>query len=96
MATLIHVSPNTANYHGVPPDKYAALVAALHADPDSSGFMSAGNAGRVTYQKIDFAWQYDGAGMVAVTITADHNFKAKIAGNEAIFSLLNDRMFSKL
>lgn len=96
MPSLIFVKPDMAHY-ALTPDKYAALVAALKTDKDASNLrIDDPNTGTVTYQQIDFGWTYDGAAQLTVVIVKDRNWKARIAGNELIFSELNDQLISKV
>jgi hypothetical protein len=95
MPHLIYDPPGSARYH-LTPDKFAALVTSLRSNKDASNMVVNDNFGAVTYQKIDFAWNYDGSDVLTVTIVADHNWKGKIAGNEAIFGELYDDLISKL
>jgi hypothetical protein len=101
--TLIYIGPDGAKFP-LTPDQYAALIAKLSSDPDVSGLVNhegeapgldlvAGKlAGGCTYQKITFSWAYDGVGELTVAILEDHNWKAKLAGNEAIFGELKAKL----
>lgn len=96
MPPLIFVEPNTAHY-ALTPDKYAALVLALGSNQDASNLKVTNAAsGSVTYQKIDFTWQYDGVAQLTIVIVADRNWKAKLAGNEVVFQRLNDDLLSTI
>lgn len=95
-------TPEQARYGGITPEKYAELIADIRNDPLASSLevgiapLPALNIGRVTYQEIDFKWIYDGVDELTVTIVKIHNWKAKIAGNMAIFGILNDKLISKI
>ena len=91
MAAPLWVPPDSARY-AVPPDKYAALMLALTQNKGASGLQVATNQGSVTFQKVTFSWNYDGTSELLVTITANHNFEAKLIGNEAIFGHLNEQL----
>lgn len=90
-----------ACYGSVSQAKYDALIARLKSDQDASNIATGTpqegiENGSVTYQKIDFTWVYDPTNAeLTVAITADHNWKAKIAGNQAIFGMLFDELISK-
>lgn len=90
-------SPEQACYGNIDQAKYDALLAKLEKDPDASGLVTSAAAGSVTYQKIGFEWAYDAAKCeLTMTIVADHNWKAKIAGNQAIFGVIQDELISKV
>jgi hypothetical protein len=91
MAAPLWVPPDSARY-ALPPDKYAALMLALAQNKSASGLQVAANKGSVTFQKVTFSWNYDGTSELLVTITANHNFEAKLIGNEAIFGHLNEQL----
>jgi hypothetical protein len=91
MAAPLWVPPDSARY-ALPPDKYAALMLALAQNKGASGLQVAANKGSVTFQKVTFSWNYDGSSELLVTITANHNFEAKLIGNEAIFGHLNEQL----
>ena len=91
MAAPLWVPPDSAKY-ALPPDKYAALLLALQQTKGASGLQVAANKGSVTFQKVTFSWNYDGTTELLVTITANHNFEAKLIGNEAIFGHLNEQL----
>jgi hypothetical protein len=91
MAAPLWVPPDSARY-GLPPDKYAALLLALEQNSHASGLEVAANQGSVTFQKVSFQWNYNGADELLVTITANHNFEARLIGNEAIFGHLNEQL----
>jgi hypothetical protein len=91
MAAPLWVPPDSARY-GLPPDKYAALIHALEENKDASGLQVAANQGSVTFQKVTFSWNYNGMDELLVTITANHNFEARLIGNEAIFGHLNEQL----
>lgn len=98
--SLINVAPDTAQY-SLLPEKYAALLVALKANKDASKLVfSVGVAGAatgaVTYQGIDFAWQYDDVSQLTVKIIAVHNWKAKLAGNQVIFERLDADLISQV
>lgn len=89
---ITYPSPEKALYGSIPQAKFDALIARLKTDKDASQFFEGDHeTGSVTYQKIDFAWSYDPtAEELTVMITGDRNWKAKIAGNLAIFERLHD------
>jgi hypothetical protein len=91
MPPLLWVPPNSAKYR-LTPDKYAALIQALKENKDASDLQVTANRGSVTFQKVTFSWTYNGTDELLVTITADHNFKAKLIGNEAIFEHLSEQL----
>jgi hypothetical protein len=96
MPPLIFVQPSSARFP-MTPDKYAALVISLKLNKDASNLVVTELAGTVTYQKIDFSWYYDDEPQeLIVTIVGDRNWKAKIAGKEAVFEELNDQLISKV
>jgi len=91
MAAPLWVPPDSARY-ALPPNKYAALMLALAQNKGASGLQVAANKGSVTFQKVTFSWNYDGTSELLVTITANHNFEAKLIGNEAILGHLNEQL----
>jgi hypothetical protein len=91
MAAPLWVPPDSARY-ALPPNKYAALMLALAQNKGASGLQVAVNKGSVTFQKVTFSWNYDGTSELLVTITANHNFEAKLIGNEAILGHLNEQL----
>jgi hypothetical protein len=91
MAAPLWVPPDSARY-ALAPDKYAALLQALEQNTRASGLQVAANKGSVTFQKVTFSWDYNGVDELLVTITANHNFEAKLIGNEAIFGHLNEQL----
>lgn len=95
---ISYPSPEKALYGSIPQAKFDALIARLKTDPDARNFFEGDHeTGSVTYQKIDFAWSYDPtAEELTVVIVGDHNWKAKIAGNTAIFQELNVNLISKV
>lgn len=96
MPSLIYIAPDTAHY-ALAPDKYTALVAKLKTDPNARNLTcTVANAGSVQYQKITFAWIYDGIAQLTVKIVADGNWKAKLAGNEVVFQHLDSDLISQV
>jgi hypothetical protein len=94
---ISYPAPEKACYGQISADKYVALETILKGDKDASNLAVNGDTGTVTYNKIDFAWTYDPAACeLVLTIVADHNWKAKIAGNQAIFGIIFDQLISKL
>ena len=91
MAAPLWVPPDSARY-ALPPNKYAGLMLALAQNKGASGLQVAANKGSVTFQKVTFSWNYDGTSELLVTITANHNFAAKLIGNEAILGHLNEQL----
>jgi hypothetical protein len=91
MAAPLWVPPDSARY-ALPPDKYTALIQALEHNTRASGLEVAANQGSVTFQKVSFQWNYNGADELLVAITANHNFEARLIGNEAIFGHLNEQL----
>lgn len=89
--SLIYVGPDGARYP-LTPAQYAALLFKLRTDPEVSDLDAPGiNYGLCTYQKITFSWVYDGAAELTVAIKENHNWKAKLAGNEVVFGKLEDQ-----
>lgn len=94
-------APQQARYGQISQDTYDALIAKLRTDPNARN-LGANMAstpdlesGSVTYQSIDFAWVYDSAKQeLTLSIVADHNWKAKIAGNQTIFEMINEKLLS--
>lgn len=95
MPSLIYDPPGSARYP-LTPDKYTALLAAIKANPQVSNSFVNGNTGVLTFDKITFGWTYDGASTLTVSITADHNWEAKIAGNQVIFEQLNAKLLATI
>lgn len=95
MPPLIYVPPNVAKYP-LTPDKYALLVGALKANPQANHLTVVENSGNVSFQGVDFSWVFDGSGELTVTILNKHSLAAKLVGNEAIFSRLNDQLLTLL
>lgn len=95
MPSLEYVPPSSAEYP-LAPNKYAALLAALKTNPGVSNSIVSGNTGQLTFDKITFTWSYDGATTLTVTITEDHNWEAKLMGNEAIFGELNSKLIATI
>lgn len=93
---ISYPSPEKALYGSLPQAKFDTLMARLKIDKDASNLQVFDSGiGSVTYQKIDFAWSYDvAAAELTVRILAVHNWKAKIAGNQAIFEELNEKLIS--
>jgi hypothetical protein len=93
---ISYPSAEKALYGSVPQAKFDALIARLKTDKDARNLQLFDNeTGSVTYQKIDFAWSYDAvAAELTVVIVGDHNWKAKIAGNQEIFEMLNEKLIS--
>lgn len=78
--------PNATNLVSIaPPDEFLPGK----SDSVTTNF-SGTQTGSVTYQAVDFAWSYDGISKLTVTIVAKRSWKAKIAGNQAIFQALFD------
>jgi hypothetical protein len=96
MPSLIYVAPETAHWTPVSTEQYAALVEAMGANPDASNLkIDDASSGSVTFQKIDFKWTY-AAELLQVIIVADHNWKAELAGNEAVFATLDKKLIAAI
>jgi hypothetical protein len=95
---ITYPSPEKALYGSIPQAKFDALIARLKTDKDAISFFEGDHeTGSVTYQKIDFAWSYDPAAEeLTVMIVGDRNWKAKIAGNQAVFEELNANLISQV
>jgi hypothetical protein len=93
--SLIYVPENSAQWN-LTQAQYDALVARLKADPEVSNLYVCESIGNLTYEKIDFSWHYDDPGVLTVTITSNHNWKARIAGNQTILQKLNDAFIAKV
>jgi hypothetical protein len=92
MPPLIQANAKTATYP-LTPAKYAELESVLAANPGASGLTVEGSTGTVTFQKVSFAWSYDAQyGELTITITSNHNWEAKVAGNAAIFDHLAEQL----
>jgi hypothetical protein len=90
--SLISVSSDKATY-ALTSDQYDGLRQSLQNNEDVSSYRNQPpNAGSVTYDKIDFAWVYDGHQVLTVNIVADHNWEARVAGKEAIFEQIDERL----
>jgi hypothetical protein len=95
---ISYPSPEKALYGSIPQAKFDALIARLKTDKDARNLFEGDHeTGSVTYQKIDFAWSYDPTAQeLTVLIVGDHNWKAKIAGNLAVFQMLNEKLISQV
>jgi hypothetical protein len=92
----IYVPPNSQQYP-ITPGQYAELVESMKAHPEASKLVVSGNTGTVTFQKaIDFSWTYDGTAELLVTIVKDHSLVDRIAGNDAIFATLHEKLIAQL
>lgn len=91
---ISYPAPEKALYGQIPQAKFDALVARLKTDKDARNLQTFDNeTGSVTYQKIDFGWIYDPkAEELTVVILGDHNWKAEIAGNRAVFEMINEKL----
>lgn len=94
---ISYPAPEQACYGNIDQAKYDALLAKLKTDPGASALVASETTGSVTYQKISFEWTYDATkAELTMTIVHDGNWKAKIAGNEAIFGIIEDELISKV
>jgi hypothetical protein len=76
------------------PEKYAAAVKGLQAEPaggDLTSFTVNGNVGEIQTSQVDLAFTYNGANTLAVTVKAKHGL-AKWASESTIQSHLVDML----
>lgn len=88
-------APSLAKY-GLTPDKYQAALEMLKVDKEALNLQISGETGSVSFDGVDFTWSYNGVDALFVTIVKVHSWKAKIAGNQAIFGILYDELISKV
>lgn len=88
-------APSIAKY-GITPAQYPTALKLIQENKEAVNLQVNGDSGSVSMEGVDFTWSYNGVDALFVTIVKVHSFKAKIAGNQAIFGILYDELLSKV
>ncbi len=94
MPPLLSYDPTGATVSPVVPAQYIAQLAAMKANPKVSKLVVDGYVGSCEVQGVDFAWKYDGASSLHVSITAKHGFITSHVPNETIFDELQSQFMA--
>lgn len=85
-------SPNTAVYY-IAPETFTAMLAKLKANPDATAITVTDSTGSIIFENVTFSYSYDAdAKKLTVTICANHNWKAKLAGNRTVLEMLESQL----
>jgi hypothetical protein len=102
MPPLLHFDPTGAMFSPITPEQFDQLMRTLRSDAKVSGLLvtaaKLGQAacGSCEIQGVDFAWTYDGASNLHVSITAKHGIFVSHVPNATIFDRLNEQFSQHL